>query len=141
VASTVSTLMEAYPTAGPAELSAWTARVLGLHTDSTPDNLMLVNGIVIGIVLYERLATGRQLNMAQIAMQTDPFSLISGGLEIHDHSGRLAHMRGSGKLRTCWHLICQVPLMMRVIILDELLFFYQLFNGRLCFAHVVLISR
>jgi hypothetical protein len=70
--------MEAYPTAGPAELSAWTARVLGLRMDSTPDDLMLVNGIVVGIVLYERLATGRQLNMAQIAMQTDPFSLVSG---------------------------------------------------------------
>lgn len=78
VASTVSILMEAHPAAGPVELSAWTARVLGLSIDSTPDDLMLVNGIVVGIVLCERMATSRQLNLAQIAMQTDPYSLISG---------------------------------------------------------------
>ena len=82
VASTVVTLMQAYPMANATQLAEWSSRSLGLSMDATPDDILLLDSVIYSVVLAERFSASRQLSLASIAAQNDPFPAASGAFQV-----------------------------------------------------------
>ncbi len=51
VASTVVTLMQAYPMANATQLAEWSSRSLGLSMDAMPDDILLLDSVIYSVVL------------------------------------------------------------------------------------------